>query len=151
MRHGTSSKAAGHMSVRGETATGRSWSSSTTTESVFTWTVFLYVVIRALPVWRGLQEGSVNPWIFLGLDIATAWPYAKSWPRLFRALRSRQFDQTVVWSLVLLGSLLTPYVYVAAVGDGVAVWVWVVLVAFLTIALVGAAARIWKAVHDQTE
>ena len=35
-------------------------------ERVFTVGIFLYVVIRAIPIWKPLQDGSVNPWIFLG-------------------------------------------------------------------------------------
>lgn len=126
-------------------------SRSDTAESVFTWGVFAYVILRAIPVWRGLENGNVNPWIFIGLDLLTAWPYAKSWPRLFAAIRERQVDHMVVWSLVLLGSLLIPYLYVAVVGDDVAGWVWVVLAVFLTIGFVGAALRIRKAVRENTE
>lgn len=120
-------------------------------ESVFTWGVFAYVILRAVPVWRGLEEGNVNPWIFIALDVVTAWPYAKSWPRLFQALRAKQHDRVVAWSLVLLGSLLTPYLYVAVVGDGVAAWVWVVLAVFLAIALGSAAFRLKKAASAKTE
>ena len=117
-------------------------------ESVFTWGVFAYVVIRAIPVWNGLQEGNVNPWVFLGLDLATAYPYAKSWPRLFRTLKSRHYERALLWAAVLLFSLLLPYLYVAAVGDDVATWVWIVLGVFLGIGLVGAALRLRRVLAD---
>ena len=117
-------------------------------EKVFTWGVFAYVVLRALPIWNGLQEGNVNPWIFLGLDLVTAYPYAKAWPRLFRSLAARRVDQSVLWAVVLLASLLTPYLYVAMVGDDVAGWVWVVLAVFLTLAVLGATHRIIGAARE---
>lgn len=113
-----------------------------TAETVFTWGIFAYVVVRAVPIWRGLEEGRVNPWIFLGLDLATAYPYAKSWPRLFRSVVARRFDRALGWSLVLLGSLLLPYIYVAVVGEDIATWVWAVLAVFLVLAAIGAAIRV---------
>lgn len=119
-----------------------------TAETVFTWGIFAYVVVRAVPIWRGLEEGRVNPWIFLGLDLVTAYPYAKSWPRLFRSVAARRFDRALGWSLVLLGSLLLPYIYVAVVGEDIATWVWAVLAVFLVLAAIGAAIRVRGVVRD---
>lgn len=120
-----------------------------TAEKVFTWGVFAYVVIRAIPIWRGLEDGNVNPWVFLGLDLATAYPYAKSWPRLFRSLTARRMDRFIFWLLVLLGSFVLPYLYVALVGDDVARWVWIVLWAFVAVGLAGAALRVRGALRER--
>lgn len=111
-------------------------------ESVFTWGVFTFVVIRAVTVWQPLRDGNVNPYVFLFLDIVTAYPYAKAWPRLFRSIRSRSGEGVALWAMVLLGSLLAPYLYVVAVGDGVATWVWFVLAGFLAAALLSAGLRL---------
>jgi hypothetical protein len=81
-------------------------------ESVFTWGVFVFVIARAALVWKPLQDGSVNPYIFLALDVLTAYPYAKSWPRLFRSVAARRADGVAFWAAVLLGSLVAPYLYV---------------------------------------
>ncbi len=113
-------------------------------EKVFTVGIFLYVILRAIPIWRPLQDGSVNPWIFLALDLGTAYPYAKSWPRLFRAIAARKVERIAGWAAVLTGSLLLPYLYVAAVGEDVATWVWGVLGVFLLAGLIGAALRIYR-------
>ncbi len=113
-----------------------------TAESVFTWGVFLFVVARAALVWRPLSEGSVNPYIFLALDLVTAYPYAKAWPRLFRSIAVRRADAIAFWTAVLLGALVTPYLYVFFAGDGVAAWVWWVLGGFLLAALASAALRL---------
>lgn len=115
-------------------------------ERVFTVGIFLYVVIRAIPIWKPLQDGSVNPWIFLALDLGTAYPYAKSWPRLIRAMRAKKSEAVAMWATVLTGSVLLPYAYVAAVGDGVANWVWGVLAVFLLAAVVSAALRLRRAI-----
>jgi len=117
-------------------------SPDTRVERVFTIGIFLYVVLRAVPVWGALQEGKVNPWIFLALDLGTAYPYAVGWPRLFRAIRAKRADRIAGWSMVLTGSLLAPYAYVAAVGEGIARWVWVVLGLFLAAAVVSAGLRL---------
>ncbi len=114
----------------------------TRVERVFTIGIFLYVIVRAVPVWGPLQDGKVNPWIFLALDLGTAYPYAVGWPRLFRAIRAKRVDRIAGWSTVLTGSLLAPYAYVAAVGENVARWVWVVLGLFLAAALVSAGLRL---------
>lgn len=111
-------------------------------ESVFTWGVFAYVVIRALTVWKPLQDGQVNPYVFLALDLLTAYPYAKSWPRLIRSIRSRRADQIVFWAMVLTGSVVLPYLYVFIAGDDIATWVWWLFGAFLVMAVVSAAARL---------
>jgi hypothetical protein len=113
-----------------------------TAESVFTWGVFAYVVVRALTVWQPLQDGQVNPYIFLALDLATAYPYAKSWPRLIRSIRGRRPDRIVFWAMVLLGSVLLPYAYVFIAGDDIATWVWYLFGAFLALAAVSAAVRL---------
>ena len=115
-------------------------------ERVFTVGIFAYVVIRAIPIWRPLQDGNVNPWIFLALDLGTAYPYAKSWPRLIRAISAKKPEAVAVWASVLTGSVLLPYAYVAAVGDDVATWVWAVLALFLFAAVVSAALRLRRVI-----
>jgi len=72
----------------------------------------------------GLEDGSVNPWVFLAIDLGTAYPYSKSWPRLIRSLAGHRLQTASFWALVLVGSFLAPYLYVAIAGDDVAVWVW---------------------------
>ena len=113
-----------------------------TAESVFTWGVFVFVVARAALVWQPLREGDVNPYIFLALDLVTAYPYAKAWPRLFRSIAGRRVDGVAFWAAVLLGSLVAPYLYVFLAGEGVAAWVWWVLGGFLVAACASAVMRL---------
>lgn len=118
--------------------------SSGRVERVFTVGIFVFVVGRAFLIWNPLQDGNVNPWIFLALDLGTAYPYAVSFPRLYSAIRQRRVDRIAGWSAVLTGSLLLPYVYVAVVGDNVATWVWAVLGLFLLAAVISATIRVRK-------
>ncbi len=113
-----------------------------TAESVFTWGIFLFVIGRAALVWQPLTDGNVNPYVFLALDLATAYPYAKAWPRLFRSIKGRRVEAVTFWSAVLLGSLVAPYLYVFLAGDGVAEWVWWVLGAFFVAACTSAGLRL---------
>jgi len=120
-------------------------------EKVFTVGIFVYVIARAIPIWRPLQDGSVNPWIFLALDLGTAYPYAKSLPRLLRAIAARRAERIAGWAAVFTGALLLPYLYVAAVGNDIANWVWAVLGVFLLAAVIGAALRIRRALGGSDE
>ena len=113
-------------------------------ESVFTWGVFLYSAVRVIPVWGALEDGSVNPWLFLAIDLGTAWPYAKSWPRLIRNLLAHNYEKATGWSLVLIGTFLAPYLYVAIAGEDVAQWVWWLLGVFILIGIVSAIVRLRK-------
>lgn len=122
-------------------ASGRR-SRADTAESVFTWGIFVFVIARAALVWQPLQDGSVNPYLFLALDLVTAYPYAKAWPRLFRSIAARRGEAVAFWAAVLLGSLVAPYLYVFLAGEGVAAWVWWVLGGFLAAALVSAGLRL---------
>ena len=89
-----------------------------------------------------LKRISLTAWIFLAIDVGTAWPYAKSMARLLRSLVGRNYDKAMLWSLVLLASFLAPYLYVAIAGDGMAAWVWWVLGLFITIGLISVYTRL---------
>ncbi len=116
-------------------------------EKVFTLAIFAYSLIRVVPVWRGLEAGSVNPWVFLAIDLATAYPYAKAWPRMLRALVARRPRAAMLWALVLMSSFLAPYLYVAVAGEDVASWVWWILGAFVAVGVLSAGLRVRDAVR----
>lgn len=120
-------------------------------ETVFTWGVFVFVVGRALVVWKPLQDGDVNPYVFLALDLITAYPYAKSWPRLFRSIRARRLDLVAFWAMVLTGSLVLPYLYVFVAGDDVAAWVWWLLGVFFVMAVISAVARLRRGLDESPD
>ena len=111
-------------------------------ESVFTWGVFAYSLLRVIPVWGALRDGSVNPWIFLAIDVGTAYPYAKSWPRLFRSIWAKKLQPALFWATVLVGTFLAPYLYVAIAGEDVAGWVWWLLAVFIVIGIISAVVRV---------
>ena len=51
--------------------------------------VFGFSVARALVVWPTLGAYGVNPWIFLLVDVLTAWPYAYGQVRVVLGVRAR--------------------------------------------------------------
>lgn len=103
------------------------------------------------PGLEGLEDGSVNPWVFLAIDLGTAYPYAKSWPRLIRSLAGHRLQTASFWALVLVGTFLAPYLYVAIAGDDVAGWVWWMLGVFVAIGLLSAAYRLRSALRKGSQ
>ena len=79
--------------------------------------VVAYAILRALIVWPTLGEYGVSPWVFLVIDVGTAWPYAYGQVRVIRAARRRDWADTQVWSLITLLSFLAPYLYIVGAGS----------------------------------
>lgn len=105
-------------------------------ERLFTLGIFAYSLLRVVPVWGAMEEGNVNPWAFLALDVGTAWPYAKSMARTVRSIAGRNIDGVLAWGTVLVGTFLAPYAYVYAVGENIPGYVWGVLGAFIALGAV---------------
>ena len=79
--------------------------------------VVAYAVLRALIVWPTLGDYGVSPWVFLIIDVGTAWPYAYGQVRIIKAARARQWGDTQLWSLITLLSFLAPYLYIVGAGS----------------------------------
>lgn len=54
--------------------------------------IFGYSVLRAVVVWPTLGRYGVNPWMFLFIDVVTAWPYAVGQVRVVQGLRRRNWQ-----------------------------------------------------------
>ena len=80
--------------------------------------VFGYSVLRAVVVWPTLGSYGVNPWVFLLIDVATAWPYAVGQVRVVQGLRHRNWRKVESWGIVTLLSFLAPYAYIVLAGSG---------------------------------
>jgi hypothetical protein len=76
--------------------------------------IIVCVVSRFVVTWESFGDYGVNPWVFAAIDLATAWPYARAWPRVLRATRERRTDAALRAGLVLAACLAAPYLYVAA-------------------------------------
>jgi hypothetical protein len=79
--------------------------------------VFAFSVARALIAWPTLSQYGVNPWVFLLIDIATAFPYALGQVKVVNGFRYRQYRGVQAWSLVVAVTFLAPYGYIVLAGQ----------------------------------
>lgn len=83
---------------------------------VWTGTVVLFCILRAVIVWPVLIKYDINPWWFVALDIGTAPTYGLGQAMAVKILRNerRSMKDAVPWIVMVLVSFLGPYVYVLA-------------------------------------
>lgn len=80
--------------------------------------VFAFSVVRALIAWPTLGRYGVNPWVFLFIDVVTAFPYAYGQVKLIKVCVAKDLRAIQLWSLVVLATFLAPYIYIFAAGSG---------------------------------
>lgn len=80
---------------------------------VWTISVVLFCLLRAVIVWPVLQEYSVNPWWFLILDVGSAPFYGLGQAMGVKLLRDERHPMrdALPWIAMLLVSFLAPYGY----------------------------------------
>lgn len=83
---------------------------------MWTFTVIVFCVLRAVPLWPLLEEHNVNPWWFLVLDIGTAPTYGLGQAMGVKMLRDdrRPMRDAMPWFALLMISFLAPYLYLLA-------------------------------------
>lgn len=79
--------------------------------------VFAFSVARALVAWPTLSQYGVNPWVFLAIDIVTAFPYAVGQVKVVNGFRYKQYRGVQAWSLVVAVTFLAPYIYIVLAGQ----------------------------------
>lgn len=80
--------------------------------------VFAFSIVRALVAWPTLGRYGVNPWVFLLIDVATAFPYAYGQVKLIKVCIAKDLRSIQLWSLLVLVSFLAPYIYIFIAGSG---------------------------------
>ena len=102
--------------------------------------VFGFSIARALVVWPTLGDRGVNPWIFLFIDVVTAWPYAYGQVRVVKGARAGDWRNVQIWAFITFLAFIAPYAYIVTAGSGELGWfAWTiigVLVAFFGVASV---------------
>lgn len=83
---------------------------------MWTLTVVVFCVARAVVVWPVLQTHDVNPWWFLAIDVGTAPFYGVGQAMGVKLLRdeSRPMRCALPWIAMLLVSFVAPYAYLLA-------------------------------------
>jgi hypothetical protein len=79
--------------------------------------VFAFSIARALLAWPTLSQYGVNPWVFLAIDVITAFPYALGQVKVVNGFRFRKYGAVQAWALVVAVTFLAPYIYIVAAGE----------------------------------
>ncbi len=113
--------------------------------------VFGYSVARAAVVWPTLGSYGVDPWIFLAIDVITAFPYAYGQVRLVQAIRRRELGGTQIWALVVAATFFAPYAYIVGAGSGEMPTIAYVIIGILVVVFgVASTLRIVRQVREPT-
>lgn len=90
--------------------------------------VLAYAILRALIAWPTLGRYGVDPFVFLAIDLGTAYPYALGQVKIVSGFRWKNYRQVQTWIGIVAITFLAPYLYVfAAGGQELPTEVWVIL------------------------
>ncbi|QXC61254.1 hypothetical protein KSP35_00145 [Aquihabitans sp. G128] len=83
---------------------------------MWTLTVVVFCVARAVVVWPVLQEHNVNPWWFLAIDVGTSPTYGIGQAMGVKLMRDdrRPMRDAAPWIVMLMVSFVAPYAYLLA-------------------------------------
>lgn len=83
---------------------------------MWTATVVVFCIARAVVVWPVLQSHGVNPWWFLALDVGTAPTYGIGQAMGVKLMRdeTRPMRCAMPWIAMLFASFVAPYAYLLA-------------------------------------
>ena len=83
---------------------------------MWTITVVVFCVARAVVVWPVLQEHNVNPWWFLAIDVGTSPLYGIGQAMGVKLMRDdrRPMRDAVPWIAMLIVAFVAPYAYLLA-------------------------------------
>ncbi len=83
---------------------------------MWTITVVVFCVARAVAVWPVLQEHNVNPWWFLAIDVGTSPTYGIGQAMGVKLMRDdrRPMRDAMPWIAMLMVSFIAPYAYLLA-------------------------------------
>lgn len=79
-----------------------------------TWGTFVvaWSVVRTLIVWAALGAYGINPWIYLGIDLASAVVDAFTTPRMVLAFIDDRYRLAAKWLLVSALAFVVPDLYI---------------------------------------
>ncbi len=117
---------------------------------VWTLTVVVFCIARAVVVWPVLQSHGVNPWWFLLLDVGTAPTYGLGQAMGVKIMRdvTRPMRDAVPWIAMLFVSFVAPYAYLLASAGKLPGYVVAGVVAWMAVFGALAAVRMAREVSD---
>ena len=69
-------------------------------------------LIRTFIVWAAVKDYGFNPWIYLGIDLASATVDAFSTPRMVIAFIDDHYRVALKWALISLVAFIVPDIYI---------------------------------------
>lgn len=116
---------------------------------VWTFTVVVFCLARAVVVWPVLQSHNVNPWWFLALDVGTAPLYGLGQAMGVKLMRdeTRPMRDAMPWIAMLFVSFVAPYAYLLASAGSLPGYVVIGVVLWMLVFGTLAAMRMAKEVR----
>lgn len=116
---------------------------------MWTVTVVLFCIARAVVVWPVLIEHDVNPWWFLALDVGTSPTYGLGQAMGVKLLRDdrRPMRDAIPWIAMLFVSFVAPYAYLLASAGKLPGYVVIGVIAWMLVFGTIAALRVRKEVR----
>lgn len=74
--------------------------------------VVIWSFIRALIVWAALGDYGINPWIYLGIDLASSVVDAFTTPRMVLSFIDDQYKTAAKWGVISLVVFIIPDLYI---------------------------------------
>jgi hypothetical protein len=71
-----------------------------------------WALIRTLIVWAAVGDYGLNPWIYLGIDIASACVDAITTPRMVLSFIDDQYKNAAKWAIISLVAFIIPDLYI---------------------------------------
>jgi hypothetical protein len=115
-----------------------------------TWAIIVvaWSLIRTVIVWAAVGDYGLNPWIYLGLDLASAIVDALSTPRMVLNFIDDHMRKATEWALISLVVFIIPDLYIflgtRTLPKRIIVVICVIIGATLTIGVVGVARKVKK-------
>jgi hypothetical protein len=116
---------------------------------MWTLTVIVFCIARAVVVWKPMEHYGVNPWWFLALDVGTAPLYGLGQAMGVKLMRDerRPMRDALPWIAMLFVSFVAPYGYLLASAGHLPSYVILGIVAWMVVFGTIAAVRMTREVR----
>ena len=74
--------------------------------------VVAWSLVRTFIIWAAVKDYGFNPWIYLGIDLASATVDAFSTPRMVIAFIDDHYRAALKWALISLVAFVIPDIYI---------------------------------------
>ncbi len=114
--------------------------------------VVAWSLVRTLIVWAALGDYGINPWAYLGIDLASALVDAFTTPRMVLAFIDNQYRAAAKWLMISAAAFVVPDLYIF-LGTRTLPWrvVFIILAIILVTATVATVSVVRKVLVGRRE